>query len=120
MLVEPLHKWLSNLFHDIMVLFECWDVVESHVISSLLFYFRSGFNNIQRGSYFKYKEYRQQRKSIVSRNGRFQKRRVGELGKEDLPYRIVIIINKVAEIYNGDDDDATSQYLSRAQMAAAL
>lgn len=50
----------------------------------------------------------------------FKKRRVGELGKEDLPYRIVIIINKVAEIYNGDDDDATSQYLSRAQMAAAL
>lgn len=48
----------------------------------------------------------------------FKRRRGGELGKEDLPYRIVIIINKVAESYNGDDDDATSQYLSSAQMAA--
>jgi hypothetical protein len=48
----------------------------------------------------------------------FKRRRVGDLGKEDLPYRIVIIINKVAESYNGDDDDATSQYLSSAQMAA--
>jgi hypothetical protein len=48
----------------------------------------------------------------------FKRRRGGELGKEDLPYRIVIIINKVVESYNGDDDDATSQYLSGAQMAA--
>ena len=43
----------------------------------------------------------------------FNRRRGGELGKEDLPYRIVIII-KVVESYNGDDDDATSQYLTSA------
>ena len=47
----------------------------------------------------------------------FKRRRGGELGNEDLPYRIVIIINKVVQSYNGDDDDATSQYLSSAQMA---
>jgi hypothetical protein len=47
----------------------------------------------------------------------FKTRGVGELGKENLPYRIVIII-KVVESYNGDDEDATSQYLSSAQMAA--
>jgi hypothetical protein len=48
----------------------------------------------------------------------FKRRRVGDLGKEGLPYRIVIIINEVAESYNGDDNDATSQCLSSAQMAA--
>lgn len=48
----------------------------------------------------------------------FKRRRGGELGKESLPYWIVIIINKVVESHNGDDDDATSQYLSSAQMAA--
>lgn len=47
----------------------------------------------------------------------FKRRRGGELGKENLPYRIVIII-KVVESYNGNDDDATSQYRSSAQMAA--
>ena len=45
------------------------------------------------------------------------KRRGGELGKENLPYRIFIIIKDV-ESHNGDDDDATSRYLSSAQMAA--
>jgi hypothetical protein len=113
----PLHKWLSNLFHGIMVLFECWDAVESHLISSLLFYFRRGFDIIQHGTYIKYKKYRQRGKSIVSCNGRFQKKKRRRTGKENLPYRIVIII-KVVESYNGDDDDATSQYLSSAQMAA--
>ena len=73
--LEPLHKWLSSLFHGIMVLFECWDAVESHVISSLLFYFRRGFNIIQRSTYIKYKKYRQRSKSIVSCNGRFQKKK---------------------------------------------
>lgn len=43
----------------------------------------------------------------------FKRRRAGELGNENLPYRIVIII-KVVESYNGDDDDATSQYLTSA------
>jgi hypothetical protein len=57
------------------VLFECWDVVESHVISSLLFYFSRGFNIIQHGTYIKYKKYRQRGKSIVSCNGRFQKKK---------------------------------------------
>ena len=99
------------------VLFECWDVVESHVISSLLFYFRRGFNIIQHGSYIKYKKYRQRSKSIVSCNGRFQKKKWRRTRKRNLPYRIVIIINKVVESYNGDDEDATSQYLSSAQMA---
>jgi hypothetical protein len=48
----------------------------------------------------------------------FKRRRGGELGKEDLPFRIVIIINKVVESYNGNEDYPTSQYLSSAQMAA--
>ena len=43
----------------------------------------------------------------------FKRRRVGELGNENLPYRIVIII-KAVENYNGEDDDATSQYLTSA------
>jgi hypothetical protein len=38
----------------------------------------------------------------------FKRGRGGELGKENLPYRIVIII-KVVESYNGDNDDAISQ-----------
>jgi len=57
------------------VLFECWDVVESHLIPSLLFYFRRGFNIIQHGTYIMYKKYRQRGKSIVSCNGRFQKKK---------------------------------------------
>jgi len=47
----------------------------------------------------------------------FKRRSGGELGKENLPYRIVIII-KVVESHNGDDEDTTSRYLSSAQMAA--
>jgi hypothetical protein len=46
MLLEPLHKWLSNLFYGIMVLFGCSDEGEVHVTASGL-YLCSGF-----GCYF--------------------------------------------------------------------
>ncbi len=77
--------------------FGCSDEVESQIISSLLYYFRTGFNFFHGGgSYNKYNKYDQGSKSIVIvAKVAFKRRRAG--GKEEPTTQDSYFINKIAE-----------------------